>query len=70
MMLSNMGLPAIWLIYAMVMGITVVAFWKLLPRAGVSRYWAVFAFAWPLSILLFWVVAFLPWPEDQKETPA
>ena len=44
--------------------VNIVAFWKLLPRAGLSSWLALIAIIPPLAVILFWVVAFKPWPGE------
>ncbi|SDZ04158.1 hypothetical protein SAMN05444004_105146 [Jannaschia faecimaris] len=61
-MMNNVGLPGLLLIIVWV--VNVVAFWKLLPRAGMSSYWAITTIFPLFAAILFWVIAFKRWPND------
>jgi hypothetical protein len=43
---------------------TVFAFWKILPRAGLSEYWAFVAIIPLGAVVLLLVLALRPWPGD------
>lgn len=62
-MLSNIGLPGLILIIGLF--VNVVAFWKLLPRAGLSSWLALLAIVPVIAFVLLWIVAFKEWPEDK-----
>ncbi|MCX8224538.1 MAG: hypothetical protein OTI35_00575 [Sulfitobacter sp.] len=64
MMLTNIGgLPGIVLILVWI--VNFVAFWKLCPKAGLSKWWALVLLFPLFSIILLWVIAFKKWPTDK-----
>lgn len=62
-MLNNIGLPGLLLIVIVI--INVFAFWKLLPRAGLSSMWSLLTLFPIFNVVLLWVVAFKKWPGDK-----
>ncbi|MGF1501503.1 MAG: hypothetical protein ACFBSD_06775 [Paracoccaceae bacterium] len=46
--------------------VNVLAFWHLLPRAGLDRLWAFVALVPLGAVVLLWVLAFRPWPGDTR----
>ena len=60
--LSQIGLPG--LIFILITVVNVIAFWKLLPRAGMSSWIALVALFPLFGWILLWVVAFKKWPGD------
>ena len=63
-MMNNIGLPGLFMIIILI--VNVIAFWKLLPRAGMHPALALLSLFPLFSVILFWVVAFKKWPEDNK----
>ncbi len=61
-----MGQSGMLLFYMIAGFVNIAAFWKLLPRAGMTPYWGLLGLFLPASIILFWVVAFKRWPNDGK----
>ena len=61
--IGDIGLPGLLLIVCW--GITIVAFWKLLPKAGFNPVWALVALFPLFALILFWVIAFKKWPGDE-----
>ena len=45
----------------------VVAFWKILPRAGVSKWLCILALLPLVGYILLLVVAFKEWPDDKSQ---
>ncbi len=61
-MLNNIGAPGFLMLIVWVVNIA--AFWKLLPRSGLSAPWALVAIFPLFAVILLWVIAFKKWPED------
>jgi hypothetical protein len=51
-----MGVSPLWLLIVAVL--TVVPFWKLLPRYGISKYYACLAVMPAIALVLLWIIAF------------
>jgi hypothetical protein len=55
-----------WLIFILLLAVVVVPFWKIFPRAGMSRWWSLLMVVTPINLLLVWVLAFKVWPTDRE----
>ncbi len=56
-----MGQMLVFLVAAV---LTVIPFWRILPRAGVAAPWALAAVIPFGALVLLWVLAFRKWPGD------
>jgi len=54
----------VWLVVAV---LTVIPFWKLLPRAGISPYVSLLAAIPVVPLVLLWILAFTTWPGDREK---
>ena len=55
----------IWLL--IIAALTIVPFWKILPRAGLSPWLALVTIIPLGTLVLLWVLAFKRWPGDAGE---
>ena len=53
-----------WIVLATFL-VNVAAFWRLLPKAGISKYLSVLAFLPPIAVIFLWVIAFRTEPLKQ-----
>ncbi len=61
-----MGGASVWhLLILLVFVVNVIAFWRLLPKAGISKYLAILAFFPPVAVIFLWVIAFRTEPLKQ-----
>jgi hypothetical protein len=61
-----MGGVSVWqllILFACILN--AVAFWRLLPQAGISKYLSVLAFIPPIAVIFLWVIAFRTEPLRQ-----
>jgi hypothetical protein len=62
-----MGSISIWhWLVSVFLILNVMAFWKILPRAGLPFWLAAFAIFPPAAMILLWVVGFKKWPGDTQ----
>jgi len=54
------------LVFIVIAALTIVAFWRILPRAGLSPYWSLVAVVPLGTVILLLVLAFRPWPGDEE----
>ncbi|MEO0763530.1 MAG: hypothetical protein AAFZ09_17275 [Pseudomonadota bacterium] len=52
------------LLYIVVTVLSMVAMWRILPRAGISPLWAIACIVPAGQLILLMVLAFRPWPGD------
>jgi hypothetical protein len=61
-----MGGASIWhWLILLVFFVNVIAFWRLLPQAGISKYLSILAFFPPVAVIFLWVIAFRTEPLKQ-----
>jgi hypothetical protein len=56
-----------WLIVIIVLAAVIVPFWRIFPRAGMSRWWSLLMVVGPINLILLWVLAFKTWPTERRE---
>ncbi len=59
----QIGMLVFWLL---AFATNIAAFWRILPRSGLSSWLALLAVIPPVAVILFWVIAFKRWPGDVK----
>lgn len=65
-MMYNVGAWQIIMFVLMVL-LAVIPFWKLYSRAGFSGAWALLAVIPLAPIVLLWVIAFIRWPDVDRD---
>lgn len=61
-----MGGASIWyLMIVLTFVVNVIAFWRLLPQAGISKHLSILAFFPPIAVVFLWVIAFRTEPLKQ-----
>lgn len=65
-MIGGMG-PFGALIMLMILGLSVVAYWRIFAKAGYSGAWALLAFLPPVQIFLLLFLAFAAWPRQKAK---
>jgi len=53
-----------WIVVLLVAFVWIVPFWKILPRAGISKWVSLIAVIPLFGLILLWVIAFKPWPNS------
>ena len=61
-----MGQIGIWQIAIVVASIVnVIAFWKILPKVGMSKWVSLITIFPLIAMIMFWIVSFKNWPGDK-----